>query len=142
MPDPKLPITGGCMCGAVRFEIAEPLTGSRYCHCTRCQRRTGTGFSVGAQTAPGSFRFVAGADRVSSYDPGGGGWLKSFCRECGSHLCSQSPDDPAKVSVRMGALDADPGIRPSAHQFSLYAPAWSPVPDDGLPHYPERDPHA
>jgi hypothetical protein len=122
VPDPKLLITGGCMCGAVRFEIVEPLTGARYCHCTRCQRRTGTGFSVGAQTAPGSFRFVAGADRVSAYDPGGGGWLKSFCR--------------------MGALDADPGIRPSAHQFCLYAPAWSPVPDDGLPHHPERDPSA
>lgn len=38
----------------------------------------------------------------------------------------------------MGALDEDPGIRPSAHQFATYAAPWAPVPDDGLPRFPER----
>ena len=40
MPDPA--VTGGCLCGGVRFELTEPATGAGYCHCTRCQHRTGT----------------------------------------------------------------------------------------------------
>ena len=37
-----LPLTGGCNCGAVRFEVTAPLVGASYCHCKRCQRRSGT----------------------------------------------------------------------------------------------------
>ena len=141
MAEPTLPLTGACLCGGVRFEISEPLTASRYCHCKRCQRRTGTGFSVSGQTVPGSFRIVEGAELVRSWAPEGG-WVKAFCSRCGGHLYSASPADPEQVSVRLGALDEDPGVRPSAHQFADYAPAWSPVPDDGLPRFPERMPSA
>lgn len=66
MPDPKLPLTGGCMCEQVRFEVSEPLLGALYCHCKRCQRRTGTGFSVTALVVPGSYRTVAGEDAIGS----------------------------------------------------------------------------
>ena len=138
MSEPKLPLSGGCMCGRVRFEVSAPLLGALYCHCSRCRRRTGTGFSVSALTAPGSYRTIAGADAVGSWDPGEGGWIKSFCRDCGSQLFTTSAEDSELVSIRMGALDGDPGIRPSAHQFTAYAPSWSPVPDDGLPRFPER----
>ena len=41
--EPSLPLTGGCGCGAVRFEITAPLVSAVYCHCTRCQRRSGAG---------------------------------------------------------------------------------------------------
>lgn len=142
MSESETPITGGCVCGAVRFELSKPLLGALYCHCTRCQRRTGTGVSVSALAAPDSFRLVAGEDRVRSWDPGDGGWVKCFCGECGGHLFTTDPDHPRTVSVRMGALDGDPGIRPSVHQFTDYAPAWAPVPDDGLPRFPERLPVA
>ena len=42
------------------------------------------------------------------------------------------------MGVRLGAFDEDPGIRPTVHQFVAYAAAWEPIPDDGLPRYPER----
>jgi hypothetical protein len=127
------------MCGAVRFEISEPLLGALYCHCKRCQRRTGTAFSVSALTAPGSFAIVDGDGIVRSWDPGDG-WIKSFCGECGGQLYTNSPDDPERLSVRLGALDEDPGVRPSAHQFVDYAAVWEPIPDDGLPRFGERLP--
>jgi hypothetical protein len=133
-----LPIAGGCMCGGVRFELGEPLLGALYCHCTRCQRRTGTGASISALTTPGSYRTVSGGELLDAWDPGDGGWVKSFCRRCGSHLFTTNPENPELVSVRMGALDGDPGVRPSAHQFTAYAASWAPVPDDGLPRFPER----
>ena len=131
-------ITGGCMCGATRFEISAPLPGALYCHCKRCQRRTGTAFSVTAVTQPGSFAIVEGRESVGTYDPGDGGWLKSFCRECGSQLYTTHADNPDLIAVRMGALDEDPGIRPGAHQFVAYAAPWHAIPDDGLPRFPER----
>jgi hypothetical protein len=126
------------MCGGVRFELSEPLLGAIYCHCKRCQRRTGTGYSVNALTAPGSYRTVAGEELLRSFDPGDGGWVKSFCSRCGSHLFTTNPDNPEMVGVRMGTLDEDPGIRPGAHQFTAYAAPWAPVPDDGLPRFAER----
>jgi hypothetical protein len=136
---PKLPLTGGCMCGGVRLEVSEPLLGALYCHCTRCQRRTGSAFSVSALTAPGSLRITQGQELIRSWAPRDG-WIKSFCGECGSQVYTTHPDDPELVSVRMGALDGDPGIRPSAHQFTAYAAPWEPIPDDGLPRFPERLP--
>jgi hypothetical protein len=128
------------MCGAVRFEVSAPLRGAVYCHCTRCQRRSGTGFAVTGMTEPGSFRLTRGGEAVGTYDPGDGGWHKKFCSVCGSQVFTTSSEDPDVVGVRFGALDGDPGVRPSAHQFADYAPAWSPVPDDGLPRFPERAP--
>jgi hypothetical protein len=136
---PTLPIAGGCMCGGVRFEVSEPLVEAHYCHCTRCQRRTGTAFSVSAMTAPGSLRITEGHELIRSWAPPEG-WVKSFCSECGSQLYSTPADHPDRFSVRMGALDDDPGIRPSAHQFTDYAAPWEPIPDDGLPRFPERMP--
>ncbi|HEX5928561.1 MAG TPA: GFA family protein [Solirubrobacterales bacterium] len=126
------------MCGGVRYELSEPLLGALYCHCKRCQHRTGTGYSVNALTAPGSYRTVAGEELLGSYDPGDGGWVKSFCTRCGSHVFTTNPEDPEMVGIRMGTLDEDPGVRPGLHQFTTYAPAWAPVPDDGLPRFPER----
>jgi hypothetical protein len=139
-PEPDLPLSGGCMCATVRFEISKPLLGALYCHCKRCQRRTGTAFSVSALTEPGSFEIRQGAEAVRTYDPGDGGWLKSFCAECGSQIYTSNPENAQLISVRLGALDGDPGVRPSIHQFVDYAAPWEPIPDDGLPRFAERMP--
>jgi hypothetical protein len=133
-------LTGGCMCGAVRFRIDAPLLAARYCHCTRCQHRTGAAASAGALTRPGSFAITAGVDRVRAWDPGDGGWIKWFCGGCGGQTHAQDPAAPDTIAVRLGAVDGDPGVRPGARQFVAYAAAWEPIPDDGLPRYPERAP--
>jgi hypothetical protein len=133
----ELPLRGGCLCGGVRFEVTEPLVSSSYCHCTRCQRRTGTGASPQARVAPGSLVITQGEELVRAYEPDGG-WAKLFCSNCGSSLFSRSPDDPSLMSVRLGAFDGDPGIRPQWRQFVAYAAPWEPIPDDGLERFPEQ----
>ena len=135
----ELPLTGGCLCGAVRFEVTESLVSAGYCHCTRCQRRTGTAASAQARIAPGSLRILSGDELIRAYEPPNG-FAKHFCSACGSALWSRSREDPEIVSVRLGAFDGDPGIRPSARTFVAYAAPWEPIPDDGLPRYPERRP--
>ena len=133
---PRLPLTGGCGCGAVRFEVTAPLVSANYCHCTRCQRRSGTAASANARPAPGSFRLIAGEDTLRSWRPEGG-FEKWFCGECGSAVFSRSPDDPDRMSIRLGAFDSDPGIRPSVRQFTAYAASWEAIPDDELPRHAE-----
>ena len=129
-------MTGGCLCGKVRFEITKPLLFAGYCHCTRCQKRTGTAAAVSARLAPGSLRLLSGEEWIKAFHPPDG-FAKVFCSNCGGALWSQSQQDPEVKSVRMGAFDADPGIRPSYRQFVAYAAAWEPIPDDGLPRFPE-----
>jgi hypothetical protein len=131
-------LTGGCGCGAVRFEVTEPLVSASYCHCTRCQRRTGTASSANARLAPKSLRITAGEDELRAWTPEGG-MEKVFCGRCGSALFARRPGGEI-VGVRLGAIDGDPGIRPQWHQYVAYAASWQPLPDDGLPRYPESRP--
>jgi hypothetical protein len=132
-------LTGGCNCGAVRFDITQPLVSARYCHCTRCQRRTGAAASASASVAPGTFHVIAGEEALKHWKPDDGA-EKWFCGECGSAVFTRDPDNPEQIGVRLGAIDGDPGIRPSVRQFVAYAAPWEPIPDDGLPRYPERRP--
>jgi hypothetical protein len=129
--------TGGCLCGGVRFELSAPATAAGYCHCTRCQRRTGTSSSANATIERGSLRIVAGEELVKAWSHPDGGWAKLFCSECGSQLFSRHPEDPDVLGVRLGAFDGDPGVRPSWRQFTAYAPPWEPIPDDGIVRHPE-----
>jgi hypothetical protein len=132
------PLAGGCLCGAVRYEIDEPLQAASYCHCTRCQRRTGTAASAQARVADGSLRILAGEELVRAWQPPDG-WSKCFCGACGGALWSRDAATGA-MSVRLGSLDSDPGVRPSYRQFVAYAAPWEEIPDDGLPRFPERKP--
>jgi hypothetical protein len=131
-----LPLTGGCLCGGVRYEVtAEPLSVG-YCHCTRCQRRTGSAASAQARLAPGSFRIVQGEELVRAYAPPDG-FQKCFCSNCGGALWSRDPERGEVMSVRLGTFDGDPGLRPTFRAFVAYAAPWEPIPDDGLERHPE-----
>jgi len=132
------PLRGGCLCGGVRWEIAEPPLFASYCHCTRCQRRTGCGAAPSARIVPGSLRIVSGEELVKVFDPPGG-FGKAFCSVCGSALWSVNPADRSPAGVRLGSFDSDPGVRPSFRTYTDYAASWEPIVDD-LPRYPEARP--
>ena len=135
----EMPLTGSCLCGAVRFEVTEPPLFASYCHCTRCQRRTGTAASAQARIAPGSLRVTEGEELLRAFEPPDGA-PKVFCSACGAALWSKNPETGEPTGVRMSAFDADPGVKPSFRQYVAYAASWEPIPDDGLPRYPERAP--
>ena len=135
----ELPITGGCLCGAVRYEVDEPLVSAGYCHCTRCQRRTGSAAACSARISPGSLRVVQGEELIRCWQPDDG-FAKCFCSNCGGALWSRHPEDHERIGIRMGTFDSDPGIRPSVHTYTAYAAVWEPIPDDGLPRHPEAAP--
>jgi hypothetical protein len=130
-------LTGGCLCGGVRFELYEPPAFAMYCHCTRCQRRSGTAASAQARVNGDALELVSGADLVRAWRHPDGGFEKLFCSECGSQLFSRNPDDHSMLNVRMAAFDQDPGVRPAWRSYTAYAAVWEDIPDDGLPRYPE-----
>jgi len=125
-------LTGGCLCGGVRFSLATAPEGAGYCHCTRCQRRTGNAFSAQAYVDGTTLAVEQGEELVTGWRHPDGGMEKCFCRECGAHLFSRDPETKVVGAVRMAAFDHDPGVRPSLHQFVADAAPWEPIPDDGL----------
>jgi hypothetical protein len=139
MGEPGDRLTGACLCGGVRFELTEPPESASYCHCTRCQRRSGTAASAQVRVRPGSVRLLSGEELVKWYVPPDG-FHKAFCSTCGSALFGRPPDVQEPTIVRLGAFDHDPGIRPQYRQFVAYAAGWEPIPDDGLPRHLERLP--
>lgn len=135
MLESSLPLTGGCNCGAVRFEITEPLVRAGYCHCTRCQRRTGTAAAPSAAAKPGTFRIVSGEDHIRRWNAGDGA-DKAFCGTCGSALFAQNPDNQEIINVRMGSFDGDPGVRPIGRLHVASAPCGSQFPMTACPAFP------
>jgi hypothetical protein len=137
MPSPEAPLTGSCACGAVRFEVTAPFNTAGYCHCKRCQRRSGALWTLNAMVDVDAFRIVEGADAVSTWRPPDG-LPKSYCAHCGGHLFSGDPGSAAAVGIRLGAIDGDPGIRPRWRQWLESAPDWEPIPDDRLPRFARK----
>jgi hypothetical protein len=123
---------------ASRYRSSRPS--AYYCHCTRCQGRTGSGSSAQARVEGRTFTLLEGQDTVNGWRHPDGGFEKFFCSECGAHLFSRNPDDPTQMSVRMSAFDGDPGVRPSGRTYVAYAADWEPIPDDGLERWPEGMP--
>jgi hypothetical protein len=136
MNSPEAPLLGSCACGAVSFEVTRPFETAGYCHCKRCQRRSGALWSTNAMVPADGFRIVRGQETVRSWKPHDG-IPKAFCADCGGHLYSDGGDT---IGVRLGTVDGDPGIRPQWHQWLESAPDWEAIPDDGLPRFErERD---
>jgi hypothetical protein len=130
-------VTGRCLCGRVRFELTERPSVWGYCHCNRCQRRTGAAASPNAAIDASWLRILSGEEVIRAYRPPDG-FDKLFCSECGSGLFSRNPQDPSVMGVRLGVLDEPPDGPPSWRQHVGSAASWEPIPDDGLPRFEGR----
>ena len=85
------------------------------------------------------FRLLAGEELLRVFRPEGGA-AKVFCSACGSSLFGGDWPAGDEVSIRLGSLDGDPGIRPQFHSFVDFRAEWDELPEDGLPRY--AGPHA
>jgi hypothetical protein len=134
------PIRGGCLCGGVRFEVTLPFRRANHCHCSRCRKHSGTfGLTQGRVPRDG-FRLLAGEELIRVYRPAEGAAVKAFCSVCGSSLFGAHWPEGDEISIRLGALDDDPGIRPQYHSFVESRASWDELHDDGLPRYPGPPP--
>ena len=120
------PITGGCLCGAIRYTLSAPITGLRACHCTHCQKSSGTGASVNAVVPGGDFRISQGTPkRYDDKADSGRTLCRYFCGDCGSPIYSHREISPERVVVRMGSLDQPPAMKIASNIWTKSARAWS-----------------
>ena len=127
-------VTGSCLCGGVRFELTLPFRRANHCHCSRCRKHSGTFGETQGRVPREGFRLLAGDELIRVYRPDDGA-VKAFCSVCGSSLFGGTWPDGDEVSVRFGALDGDPGIRPQYRSFVGSKAPWDDLPDDGLPRF-------
>jgi hypothetical protein len=132
-------LTGSCLCGAVRFEITGPFLRASHCHCSRCRKHSGTAVCTQGRVRREDFRLLSGEASISTYHPAPGAAVKAFCITCGSSLFGGSWPEGREVSIRLGALDGDPGIRPQYHTFVDSRASWDEI-TDGLPRFPGAGP--
>jgi hypothetical protein len=119
-------ITGGCHCGAIRYEAdVDPATAG-LCHCTDCQVLSGTAFRVSVRALPDSFRIVDGTSRIYIKTAESG--IKreqAFCETCGSPIYAATPGaEPKIVSIRVGTIDQRDQLRPVAQIWTRSQLPW------------------
>jgi len=132
-------ITGGCLCGAVRYSTeAEPEPGrTLVCHCTTCQRNSGSAFGIFV-FFPADSVTVAGS--LNTYtEPGGASGLpmhRRFCPTCGTPVIVQREGAP-RLLIAAGTLDDTSIVRPAINLFCASAQSWVPITPDtqNLPGY-------
>jgi hypothetical protein len=116
--------TGGCLCGAVRYELRGNPFKSGLCHCADCRKATGSSFLAYADWRIEQFRFTGD---VGTFDG------RSFCPRCGSRLFNL---DATGAEIYLGSLDDAPSdIRPLMEIWCTRREPWLPV-VPGLPMYP------
>jgi len=133
MPDPGFPRSGGCACGAVRYRLlGEPLE-LHVCHCTDCQRVTGSAFVMSMVTRRDTVELTQGAPTVCDFEtPEGIHRREQRCAECGSRLWSEPNGLPELLTLRPGTLDDHGWLRPIAHIWTRSAQPWVEIPPDVL----------
>jgi hypothetical protein len=132
----KLPLTGGCLCGALRYEISEAPVMTYTCHCTDCQHVTSSAFSIAVTVPDRAFRLSHGEPRLVQKTADSGRivtrWL---CPDCACWIVS-SPQAGASSAemirrVRAGTLDDTSWLKPTAHFWTRSKQAWVVLPEVG-----------
>ena len=103
---------GSCFCGTVTYEVTPPLPLMQYCHCSRCQKITGSAHASNIYILPEQFKWLTGEDNITRHEhPEAKYFATSFCKTCGSNLPWKIKTG-THIVVPAGTLDDDPEIRP------------------------------
>ena len=127
-------VTGGCLCGAVRYRVEGEPINSRVCHCRLCQKAVGAPFNARILYRREDVA-LEGRYATAHSSPD---LLRGFCPACGTSVFTQRPS-AGTTSVTAGSLD-DPGVfRPASHIWISSKQPWLVI-ADGLPQYEEMPP--
>jgi hypothetical protein len=119
-------LTGGCLCGAIRYAVNQPVTQLRACHCTHCQKSSGAAGTVNAVLPSTAFQITKGTPRRFDARADSGRTLhRFFCGDCGSPIYSQRETNPGMVVVRAGTLDSGEGMKITANIWTKSARPWA-----------------
>ncbi len=122
----SLPQTGGCHCGALRYELSAAPLFVAVCHCTNCQKIGGSAFAINAMIRGDGFTFTRGTPKSAEWVSDAGnqrfGW---FCGDCGGRIAHGLASAPEGIlSLRCGTLDDRSWVAPVGHYWTRSKQSW------------------
>lgn len=135
--------TGSCLCGGVRFRLAQEPEPIQVCHCSQCRKAQGTPFATNAPIGESAFTLEQGAGLLRAYESSPGK-QRVFCSRCGSPIYSRKDSLPGVLRLRAGLIDQPLATaRPVAHFHVESKVNWWEIREDGLPQFAQAyDPGA
>lgn len=121
--------TGGCLCGAVRYEAREAPLRVNHCHCTDCRRASGAPFMTWGTFPRNAVTFTKGEPRTFKSSERA---ERLFCNTCGTQLVWAPVADTSLIDLSVGSMDEPERVQPTDHYFTRSRISWLHV-DDGLP---------
>lgn len=126
---------GGCQCGQVRYEVVRPPQKLVVCHCTDCQRQSGSAFGMTLVVNEADFRLTQGELKTfASKSAAGRAKLGAFCPQCGTRIYHKPEWRPGTVSVKPGTLDDTRWLTPDMHIWTSSKQPWVTIPEGVTTH--------
>lgn len=133
-------ITGGCLCGNIRYSVSQSVEKIIACHCTHCQKAFGSGASHNAVVASSAVTFTAGKPKLFADTARSGNILnRYFCADCGSPIYSQRAKVPEMMVLKVGTLDDSRELKLVMNIWTNSARPWMHR-DPATEQYPENRP--
>lgn len=117
-------LAGGCLCGAVRYESSGASTGTGVCHCTHCQKTSGSAFSVNVFVKADAVTMTGPVGEYTDTAESGRMVVRRFCKVCGSSLASLAEAYPGMLILKAGTLDDRSGIKPGVQVWTQSKQSW------------------
>ncbi|HEX7872322.1 MAG TPA: GFA family protein [Sphingobium sp.] len=129
----QLPLTGGCNCGKVRYELqAQPYVVAA-CHCVNCRKQSGAAYSVNLVMATKAVAITGDLAQYEDHgEDSGQPVVREFCGTCGSPIRSVMQANPKIVAIKAGTLDDPNPFPPTVHTWTCSAVSWANIPADAL----------
>jgi len=122
---PALPMTGGCPCGVIRYQITSFPLLLYTCNCTDCQRASGSAFALNMPVRARDFHILQGEPKGWHHtSPKGVAVISWFCGDCGGRLYGDRAGRAEIVNIRAGTLDDTAWLVPVAHMFTRSSQPW------------------
>ena len=119
-------LSGGCACGAVRYESSAEIEFSFNCHCRKCQRATGTGHASAFALPAGEVKIHGEIKEFAAPSDNGATTYAGFCPLCGSPVCSRTERFPERIYLHVATLDDPSGFTPQFVVYEEMAHPWDP----------------
>ena len=122
-------VSGGCLCGGVRFTVTMPTIFCGHCHCSMCRRNHGAAYVTWIAVPRAQVSVDDGSALLTRYESSEHG-SRSFCSRCGSSLFCVSSRHPEIVDIPLGNMDEPIDRRPESHIYFDDRASWTVVADD------------
>ena len=130
--------SGGCLCGAITYEIDRTHLNAIHCYCGMCRKAHGTAFSTHAIARPDQVAWKPGEEALVTFESSPGAYRK-FCPHCGTHLAVHGQSGDGTVAIPAGTLDGNPELTIVGHMYTDALVDWFTI-EDTLPQYAQWPP--